>query len=81
MPEPANSEIVPFIDWDADDHTRKVPAEWFDYTVRRDDHGEARIHRTWVKMGANPILRLFGWHLVSVFEHGCFIGYLLRRLP
>jgi len=50
------------------------------YSVRRDPQGGIRVHRTWLKMVANPVLRLLGWRIVSVFIGGRFVGYQLLPL-
>jgi hypothetical protein len=38
-------------------------------------------HRTKLKMILNPILRKFGWSIVSVMNNDVFIKYKLRRYP
>jgi hypothetical protein len=38
-------------------------------------------HRTKLKIILNPILRKFGWSIVSCFEGENFVGYKLRRYP
>ena len=38
-------------------------------------------HRTKLKIILNPILRRFGWSIVSVMSNGIFIKYELRRYP
>lgn len=45
------------------------------YQTRRDAQGHVRIHRTWLKVIANPILRLVGYQIVSVFQDDRFRGY------
>jgi hypothetical protein len=37
-------------------------------------------HRVWFKVIFNPIMRLFGCHIVSIFEEGTLIGYAIRRV-
>ena len=38
-------------------------------------------HRTWFKIILNPILRKFGYSIVSVFSGDKLIGYQLRKYP
>lgn len=39
-------------------------------------------HRTWFKVMFNPVLRLFGYHIVSVFDdNDKLLGYRLRKYP
>ena len=40
-------------------------------------------HRTLIKVIFNPILRIFGWSIVSVFndDYTKFIKYEIRRYP
>ena len=38
-------------------------------------------HRTWFKVIFNPILRKFGWSIVSVFENDKLLRYELRKYP
>ena len=38
-------------------------------------------HRTKLKIILNPILRKFGWSIVSVMNNDIFIKYELRRYP
>ena len=38
-------------------------------------------HRTRLKIILNPILRRFGWSIVSVMNNDNFIKYQLRRYP
>ena len=38
-------------------------------------------HRTWFKILFNPILRKFGWSIVSVFNDNKLKGYQLKRYP
>ena len=40
-----------------------------------------RQHRIWFKVLFNPILRRFGWSIVSVFDNNILKGYQLRRYP
>lgn len=42
---------------------------------------ENKPHRTWFKVIFNPILRKFGWSIVSVFSGDKLLGYQLRRYP
>lgn len=38
-------------------------------------------HRTILKIILNPILRIFGWSIVSKMEDNKFLGYDIRRYP
>lgn len=40
-----------------------------------------KTHRTPLKILVNPILRKFGWSIVSVFNGDAFIKYQLRKYP
>jgi hypothetical protein len=40
-----------------------------------------KSHKTWFKVIFNPILRKFGWSIVSVFEGDKLLGYQLRKYP
>lgn len=42
---------------------------------------EGNNHRPLWKVVINPILRIFGHHIVSVVENGKVIGYQLRQFP
>jgi hypothetical protein len=39
------------------------------------------IHRTKLKVLLNPILRIFGWSIVSVMQDDTFIRYEIRKYP
>lgn len=54
-------------------------APW-SYSIRRDLHGGIRVHRTWLKMVANPVLHLLGWRIVSLFIDERFVSYQLVPL-
>lgn len=54
-------------------------APW-SYSIRRDPEGKIRVHRTWLKMVANPVLRLLGWRIVSLFIDERFVSYQLLPL-
>jgi hypothetical protein len=42
----------------------------------------AHPHRVWFKVLFNPILRIFGWSIVSVFDERWFLErYEIRRYP
>ena len=38
-------------------------------------------HRVWFKIILNPILRKFGWSIVSVFDNNKLRGYQLKKYP
>lgn len=38
-------------------------------------------HRVWFKVILNPILRKFGWSIVSVFDNDKLLGYKIRKYP
>lgn len=38
-------------------------------------------HRVWFKVIFNPILRYFGWSIVSIVDMDKVLGYELRRYP
>ena len=38
-------------------------------------------HRVWFKVIFNPILRKFGYSIVSVFSNEKLLGYQLRKYP
>ena len=40
-----------------------------------------KSHKTWFKVIFNPILRKFGWSIVSVFEGDKLLEYQLRKYP
>jgi hypothetical protein len=38
-------------------------------------------HQKWFKVILNPLLRKFGWSIVSVFKEDELLGYELRKYP
>jgi len=42
---------------------------------------ESINHRTWLKAILNPIVRIFGWTIVSLFENQKFQNYAIRKYP
>jgi hypothetical protein len=52
-----------------------------DYTTRHNKKGEVIIHRTWLKILCNPILRLFGYRIVSIFASEKFEQYSFDKIP
>jgi hypothetical protein len=38
-------------------------------------------HRTWFKVILNPILRMFGWSIVSCFENDKLVKYKIKPYP
>ena len=38
-------------------------------------------HRTYLKILLNPIMRKFGYSIVSVFDNDQFIKYQIRKYP
>lgn len=49
--------------------------------IIKDEEGNVLRHRTLLKIIFNPILRKFGWSIVSVFKNNKFIGYQIREYP
>lgn len=44
-----------------------------------DGDSEIAFHRTWLKVVFNPFFRLFGFHVVSVFDNNKFIKYSFAK--
>ena len=53
-----------------------------DTITGKDSRRIVKSHRTWLKVILNPVLRLFGYSIVSmVGDDGDFRGYAFRPYP
>jgi hypothetical protein len=43
--------------------------------------GKLQNHRTWIKIICNPVLRIVGFEIASMFEQDVFIRYQFRKCP